>query len=725
MHKVIGQNNNMQPDFKTLKPVGGQPDFSTLKPVGVSPSPLDGFANAQQSVLGAGLQAGKESLVNLPESTLQFGKGILEAVKNPVETVKGVGGILGGLGSKVLESTVGKGVEKITGVPVQKADTQQFDALVGVLKDRYGSLENLQKTATEDPFGFGADILSVIEGGAGLVGKTQQLNRALSKTASVVTKPASKVAETIADTSKATARFGISQATGLNPETITEVIKNPQKFKEMNPELRVQTAQQVADTLETRLAELSDVGKGYEAIRQFEVPVSVPKDTVSKVLNKYGVKLDGSGNIITSPESRPLSAVDKSALQDFINNYGKETQLTSNSFLNTREALSNLSKFEQGKTSLPTQIARDLRKEYDALGKSQIPGLANLDAVYAPERQLLSQLKKDILTPTGELKDGAISKIANITGKGKENLLERMKQIVPDIEERVRVIKAVENIESASGIKAGTYVKSGIVGAGVLTGNFPAIVAAIISQPEIAVPLLKGAGYVGKKARPILEAVKTIANDVNNFQLPAQFKNSEGQLKMGASIEDVTKNNPLLQEAKKYKSAEEFVKAKTNALHGSDTEITQFDTKFLGKNTESKGAKDTFFFTSSKEMADEYGRGAFLKKKVGELGDLTPEQRPQLLAEAKGKAKINEVALDYKNPKIITKRGLLRDNQVAKDIQKAKEQGYDAIIYKDVIDPVLGDSEKFIRGDITAVFDAKNIKTKSQLTDIWNKANKK
>ena len=178
----------------------------------------------------------------------------------------------------------------------------------------------------------------------------------------------------------------------------------------------------------------------------------------------------------------------------------------------------------------------------------------------------------------------------------------------------------------------------------------------------------------------------------------------------------------LVQAAKKYKSAEDFVKAKTNAFHGSDTEIKQFDTKFLGKNTESKGAKDTFFFTSSKEMADEYGRGSFLKKKVGELGNITPEQRPQLLAEAKGKAKINEVSLDYKNPKIITKRGLLKDNQVAKDIQKAKEQGYDAIIYKDVIDPVLGDSEKFIRGDITAVFDSKNIKTKSQLTDIWNKA---
>ncbi len=206
------------------------------------------------------------------------------------------------------------------------------------------------------------------------------------------------------------------------------------------------------------------------------------------------------------------------------------------------------------------------------------------------------------------------------------------------------------------------------------------------------------------------------------FVDPAGFKSGAVPKTAPKAPKAPKASNALLEEARKYKSSEEFVRAKTNALHGSDTEIKQFSSDFLGKNTESKGSKNAFFFTSSKEMADEYGRGAFLKKKVGELGDITPEQRPQLLAEAKGKAKVNEVALDYKNPKIIKKRGLLKDNQVSKDIQKAKEEGYDAIIYKDVIDPVLGDSEKFLRGDITAVFDPKNVYTKSQLTDLYNQA---
>lgn len=506
------------------------------------------------------LIAGAKAIGNVPSSAFGLGKGLFEAVKNPIGTVKAVGGLLSGAGSKVLENTVGRGVEALTGKPVQKADTQAFDLFGQVMKERYGSLEALQKTATEDPVGFGADLLSIIEGGASVIGKTPQLTSALSKTGQLVTKPVAKTLGAVGEGIKSTAQFGVSQATGLNPETIRELVQNPQKFKNINPELRIETANKVAEALDTRLGELSDVGKGYEAIRQFDVPVMVPEDTVSKVLNKYGVKLDKDSNIVTSPESRPLSATDRNALQDFINNYGKETELTSNSFLNTREALSNLSKFEQGKTALPTQIARDLRASYDALGKQQIPGLANLDTVYAPERQLLGQLKKDIFDARGDLKDTAISKIANLTGKGKEQVLERVRQIVPDIEERVKLVKAVEDIERASGLKTATYVRSGIVGTGALTGNIPAIIGAIISQPEIAAPLLRGAGYVGQKALPILQAIKDFANDINNFTVPKPIVDYAKNPKLGMSIEDVTKTNPLITEAKKYKSAEEFVK---------------------------------------------------------------------------------------------------------------------------------------------------------------------
>lgn len=542
MHKVIGLNNNMQPDFTKLKPVSGQPNFATLKPV-ETPTTVQQSSAPFKSVAGENpLIAGAKAVGNLPSSIYGLGKGLVQAVASPIETVKGIGGVLGGAGTKILEGSVGKGITAITGKPITKTDTESFNTFTNLLKERYGSLENLQRTATEDPFGFGADVLTVLEGGAGLAGKTRLLNEAVGTVGKTAITPVTKTISRGADIAGGATKFGISQLTGLKPETITKLIKEPEAFKNINPEIRVETANKVAGVLDERLGELSDMGKGYQAIRESGGIVTIPPDTIKNVLNKYGVKLDDANKIITSPESRPMSAGDRVALQDFIDNYGSVTTHTNNSFLNTREALSNLSKYDTTKTNFSTQIARDLRQEYDKFGKAQIKGLKNLDTAYAPERELLGQLKKDIIdSKTGELKDSAISKIANLTGKGKEQVLERVKQIVPDIEARVDLIKAVEDIENSMGLKVGTYTRAGVGIGAAMTGNIPAVIAAIVTQPTIAVPLLKGAGYVGQKATPILRALRDIANDVNNFTIPASLKNNEGQLKLGMSIEDVSR----------------------------------------------------------------------------------------------------------------------------------------------------------------------------------------
>lgn len=452
------------------------------------------------------LEAGMKAIGNVPSSTFGLVKGVVGAVAHPIQTLKGIGSI--GLG----------GVQKV--IPGEQGSEESFNQFTGLLKDRYGSLENLQKTAIDDPVGFGADVVGLFTGGAALVGKGAEATNLLSKSARVVTKPVGSSASALSTGGKSTARFVTAQATGLNPETIKQVIKNPQAFKNVSTELRTETALQVKSALDSRLRELSDVGEGYQVIRDSGGTVAIPQSTIPNVFKKYGVKLDSNNKIITTPESRPLSVTDKNALQDFIDNYGSQDVLSNNSFLNTREALSNLAKYEQGKTSISTQISRDLRSAYDEIGKKQINGLKDLDTQFAPERKLLGTLKKDIFTPTGELKDGAISKIANITGKGKEKLLERVSQVIPDIEQRVKIIKAVEDIENASGFKVGAYTRAGVGISGVVSGNVPLIVAAFLAQPEIAVPLLRGYGYVGQKARPILNAIKNIANDVNNFTIP-------------------------------------------------------------------------------------------------------------------------------------------------------------------------------------------------------------
>ncbi len=72
-----------------------------------------------------------------------------------------------------------------------------------------------------------------------------------------------------------------------------------------------------------------------------------------------------------------------------------------------------------------------------------------------------------------------------------------------------------------------------------------------------------------------------------------------------------TPTNPLIEEAKKYKSAEEFVKSQgTPVYHGTDREFQgdEFSVEKLGSNTLASSAKKGFFFSPNKEVAMFYAR---------------------------------------------------------------------------------------------------------------------
>lgn len=634
------------------------------------------------------LQAGLKTAGNIPSSGYNLVKNVGSALASPIQTLKGIG------------KTAMGGVQKL--IPGQQADEEYFNAFTNSLKERYGSLDNLQKTAVNDPVGFATELLGVVGGGASVAGKSAQFNKAVSTVGKGAIKPVTAVTGGIANKTRQATKFTIGQATGLSPETITELVRNPQAFKNVTPEIRRETANVVKEALDTRLSELADTGKGYETIRQSSVAIPIPDRSVQNILDKYGVKVV-NGKVKTTAESIPLSSGDKASLESFLETYGNEPILSPNGLLNARSALSELSKYSADKTGNLQKVSRDLRGLYDTVAKRTIPELAQLDFKYAPERQLLSQIKKDILLPNGELKDQAISKIANATGKGKEQFLERVKEIIPDIEQRVKVLRAVEDIENANGIKVGTYSRSITQGGGLVgiaTGNVPAIVAAILAQPEIAVPLLKGYGYVGKKALPILRAVKEAANDVNNFTLPAPLLNERGKLKMGASIEDISKTAnitgmvDLIKEARKYKSAEEFV--------GS------------------------------------FGRG---KGGIGAGVEYTPNKRILIEQDQTSLADIlgeDKTVMVYRGVDRATQKDIVQGDYVATSKELASSYtGQGKILSKNVNlkDIIVDKSDGLTADDIKQWLNGKefhveanyvpNGVTKSQLTDIWNKANNK
>lgn len=500
------------------------------------------------------LSRGSKVIGNLLPSAWNFAKGAVNFL-NPINTIKNLKSQAEQIGSDINAPKV-SAIDVVKEIPETAYKMLVPESLQDIFK---GKFEQASQKIAEDPVGQIAPFLMLGEGGAKALGKTSEFEGAISKIAKPITQPISKVASKGTELGKNLTTSAASYVTGLDKATIQNIVNNPEAFSKIARDNvdRGGLAGEVKTAIDTRLKDLSETGKGYENLRkanphpELEINVTkIPENTISDVLKKYNIELV-DGKIKTGVESTPLSPTDVSKLQHFVDTYGNETKLSNNAFLNARSALSDLSKYEQGATGRLNIIARDLRTAYDTQGKSQIPGLKELDAIYAPEVSFLKQIKKDYLNKDGTFKDNAINKIANSTGAGKENLLNRLENVMPGITKRVQILKAVEDIEKSNGIKAYQYSKLATkiaVGAGgyALGGITGTIIAEIIANPSIAVPLLRGYGYTSEQLLPILKTLKDFAGDINNLKTPESVKQYLKNPKLGASIEDVSKNQEII-----------------------------------------------------------------------------------------------------------------------------------------------------------------------------------
>jgi hypothetical protein len=193
--------------------------------------------------------------------------------------------------------------------------------------------------------------------------------------------------------------------------------------------------------------------------------------------------------------------------------------------------------------------------------------------------------------------------------------------------------------------------------------------------------------------------------------------------------------NKLAEEAKKYKSAEEFVKAQgTPVYHGTLETFNDFDGKKAGSNTGWSNARFGTFFLDDATKAREFP----------ELARVIGDDRP---------VNVKEVYIDLNNPLDLTLEGILTKREQAPTVYKILS-GEDAspdealAMLDDGIDlGTIGDLKDSLYGDIAnkkimqdagfdgivsdygdgiiekVVFDTNQIKTRTQLIDIWNKAN--
>ena len=478
---------------------------------------------------------------NVPSSAYNFGKGLFKAVTNPVQTAKAVGGLVTDVGRTVtnkLNDTTGLGHQQAT--PTLNAVKEAYVGAEG----RYGSLEQASKTAIEDPFGVGSEILSVLQGGAAVAGKTAQLNNVLSKTAKIATSPVTVPVSLASKGIKSTTRFGVSQATGLSQDTISTITKNPKGFAEAKAAgaTRVDLADDVLGAITKASDDLSDLGKGYDAVRTSGQMVSLPDDWVVSALDKYGLKFKNR-TVIADRSSRTRNVTDINKIQSFVDNWGDSKTFTADEYLNMRHDLAELAKYDMAGSTVARDFASNIREGVLNSDKvrGQIKGLKDLDLIHAEDIKFYKGFKKDYLNPEGQLKDGAASKIVNSVNANNPERLARLEELYPGFTKQAKVVKAVEDIENAMDLKVGTYMRAGVAITGVATGNLPLIVSAILSVPEIAIPLLKGYGYTAQTVGPVLKAIRNTAGDINNFRSPVALNQSiekqyPGGIPVGMSI---------------------------------------------------------------------------------------------------------------------------------------------------------------------------------------------
>lgn len=515
----------------------------------VQPNQMPGAIEDSSGVLAPysptdnGLQAGVKALINTPGSALNFAKGVAESA-NPISAVKNIGEI----GSGFSELSKNEGVAQALWDVVKGLPKETYDAFVpqAIKSLIAGDTEGAARAATNDPFGTAAPLVLALEGGARLADRyaTASAFDATGKTTPVKTyqnafnNAVETVAKPVTAPAKMVGNMGtsiISHLTSLDPTTVSQVLKNPSEFSKIKQEAisRSSIAEEFGNAIDEVINQKKETGGEYNAIRESKTPVYLPEGFFEEGLNKYGINLerakDGSITLKTDLGSKANPAqADINAIQRLVDKWGKKNDLTPGEFLNLRSDIADLAGFETGKNGGAKAVAKGFDGQsglYGELNKTvrpQIKGLKELDDTMSPQIKQYQQMKKDFLNPDLSFKDGAANKIANAVGKGKENLLTRMEQISPGITKRIEVLKAVEDIKKAYGIKTGSYLRNIVEGGAIMTGQMHVLVAAILTHPAIAVQLIRGFGVTGKALGTVVGTLQMLAGDTSSLKTAAK-----------------------------------------------------------------------------------------------------------------------------------------------------------------------------------------------------------
>jgi hypothetical protein len=225
-----------------------------------------------------------QAVINTPASAGRMVSGLYEAVTSPVQTVSGLMDVAAGGLQNVLPKSVTDFINQFeTNPEAAKRAVNTANAMGGMYKERYGTLEGIKNTIATDPVGVAGDLSTLLAGGSGLargagaIAGPGRVGSAISSvadklsTASNVTNPINAMVKApgIAyDLASALTKQGLSLKTGVGTEPITQAVKagregNATFVENMRGQVPIT---QVLDDAKTNLAQMNlDKQKDYRS----------------------------------------------------------------------------------------------------------------------------------------------------------------------------------------------------------------------------------------------------------------------------------------------------------------------------------------------------------------------------------------------------------------------------------------------------------------------------
>ena len=233
----------------------------------------------------------------------------------------------------------------------------------------------------------------------------------------------------------------------------------------------------------------------------------------------------------------------------------------------------------------------------------------------------------------------------------------------------------------------------------------------VVKENIISTPKSTVRSIIEKPQRQIID-LKTVDKKVKSTAKPKPIIDTKA-LKKDISSKPIKELEPLYKEAKKYKSAEEFIDKQKYQYHWTTSNFDEFKSEYIWKNTDPWIIGKWFYFTNNKKFADGYAKWEKWKIIDAYISTDNVFDLEKIKTQKQASDMFSMDEKDFyrtRDWKIVPKDFKSAD----KFWKKVKDMWYDWVSF-----------ERYPWSIETMIFDPKNIKTKSQLKQIREEANKK